>query len=1134
MADSNENPTMSISSASPAAAGSRPAPTAADVGAVTPADVNRVQCQEPTLDGHVVGGSQTVFYREFGDYELLGEVARGGMGVVFKARQKSLNRIVALKMILAGHLASPEQVRRFHTEAEEAGRLDHPNIVPVYEVGERGGQHFFSMKLIEGGPLTAVVDRLKADPIAAARLMAVIARAVHHAHQRGILHRDLKPGNILIDADGQPHVTDFGLAKHLGADAGTVTQSGAVMGTPSYMSPEQAGGKKDLSTAADVYSLGAVLYELLTGRPPFQAKSVLDVLMKVVDCEAPPPHAVNPTVPRDLETICLKCLEKDPHQRYDSAEALARDLDRYLAGEPIRARPVSVAERAAKWARRRPAAAALMAVSLLAGFGFLATGWYHNIQLRAALGDAEERRQEAEKQRAEAERQQRLVEASRDKHRDTLQKMVTNLDGRLENYRGLESVRHEFLAEFLEMCQSLPDEHKADPDLRRQTAEVHRRLGDIFKNDREEPRRSLEQYEAAIALLEGLAAEIPENVGYRNELGFLHARRASALHNLKEYPAARTAYDKAIDVLDRLAADAPGDPLPSRRASVYRFEQATVFDDAGRDADAQTACADALARQEKLTAAYPKDADQYHNVAMTLQKLAALKKPADAAAAQALLARAVAADRKARELAPANREYATRLRQSYRDFVEFLRQRQGHADLARLAEDYRTAFPDDGGETYNAACMTANALDAVLKAPGLGDAERERQADAYAGAAVELLRKAALLGYRDRDVMDADDDLDPLRKRAEYVALMSEFDKIIPATPPTASREFQRLQSRYFAIRQRYEAEERRARTPAEKMMVLASRPDYRALLKQHVDVAAKYKDSANALAVLIWVLESTAELEGEAAQLLKPVRQQALAALERDHFQKNEMADVCKSLGKADAPEILDLLRGAAERHAREDVRGLAAFSLAEGLIRQADKARKKNPSSAAELEKEAEQQLTLVREKYATVAYGRSTLGKAADARLFALRSLMIGRAAPEIQGNDLDGKSFKLSDYRGKVVVLDFWANWCGFCRQFYPQQKELARRHANAPFAIVGVNCDDDRDDMKRVLQREKLPGRSFWDGGTSGGRVRENWQVEGFPTVFVLDHKGVIRHRNLRGAELDAAVDKLVAEARAGK
>jgi serine/threonine protein kinase/Tfp pilus assembly protein PilF len=316
---------------------------------------------------------------ELGDYELLEEVGRGGQGVVFRARQKSLNRTVALKVISLGQWASKAHLKRFRLEAEAAARLEHPGIVPIHEVGERDGSCYFSMKFVEGGQLDEVASREPMPIRRAVELIAKVARTVHYAHEHGILHRDIKPGNILLDAKGEPHLTDFGLARLVESES-SVTHTLDVLGTPSYMAPEQAvGNNAAISSVTDVYGLGAVLYQLLTGQPPFAGGATYETIKLLLDTEPRPPRLLNPKIDRDLSTICLKCLEKDPKRRYSSALALTEDLERWLKHEPIQARHTGVFARGKKWVQRNPTsallAASLMALAASAGWIIWKSEW---------------------------------------------------------------------------------------------------------------------------------------------------------------------------------------------------------------------------------------------------------------------------------------------------------------------------------------------------------------------------------------------------------------------------------------------------------------------------------------------------------------------------------------------------------------------------------------------------------------------------------------------------------------------------------------------------------------------------------------------------------------------------------------
>src|SRR5205814_778633 len=442
---------------------------------------------------------------ELGDYELLEEVGRGGQGVVFRARQKSLNRTVALKVIILGQWASKAHLKRFRLEAEAAARLEHPGIVPIHEVGERDGSCYFSMKFIEGGQLDEVVRR-EAMPIRrAVEFIAKVARIVHYAHEHGILHRDIKPGNILLDAKGEPHLTDFGLARLVESES-SVTHTLEVLGTPSYMAPEQAvGNNAAISSVTDVYGLGAVLYQLLTGQPPFAGGTTYETIKLLLDAEPRQPRQLNPKIDRDLSTICLKCLEKDPKRHYSSALALAEDLEHWLKHEPIQARRTGIFARGKKWVQRNPSsallAASLIALATAAGWivwksEFMARPLANGIAVLPFENLSEQKEQTA------------LVDGVQD---DILTKLATIADLKVisrtsvMDYRGQRNLR--------QIGNDLRVSHVLEGSVRR--AGTHLRLNAQLIDTRSDTHVWAEQYDRDLDELFSIQSEIAQKVAER-------------------------------------------------------------------------------------------------------------------------------------------------------------------------------------------------------------------------------------------------------------------------------------------------------------------------------------------------------------------------------------------------------------------------------------------------------------------------------------------------------------------------------------------------------------------------------------------------------------------------------------------
>jgi tetratricopeptide (TPR) repeat protein len=523
-------------------------------------------------------------------YELLETLGTGGMGVVWKARQKNLPRLVALKRLRAGGPLSEDLLVRFRREAEAVARLQHPNIVQIHEVGEQDGEPFLVLEYVAGGSLAQKLADGPLPPDAAAALVESLARAIHFAHEQGIIHRDLKPANVLLTADGTPKVSDFGLAKLLGASEASATQTGAILGTPSYMAPEQARGEATVGIAADVYALGAILYETLIGRPPFRGPSALETLAQVRDNDPVPPRTLQPQVPRDLETICLKCLHKEPGRRYTSAAALADDLRRFTVGGAIHARPVGWLERLRKWVRRKPALALLLGLLALAIAGAIGGAGWHEHRLRQEVVRAEDAESRSRQQYREARtlsksilgrltdmkkahlpRERELLGGVLDDalafYRAALENNASSAPevradtaqtlcqiGELQAFLGQQANAIDSFRKSARLYEQLTADVPEQLDYLRDLSQCYNALGCSTP-----PEEAFAWHEKALALREELARRQPENLAYAANVAHTHQNLGAYLQNLNQSRRAEEHYEQVISIAKKALAEQPGD-----------------------------------------------------------------------------------------------------------------------------------------------------------------------------------------------------------------------------------------------------------------------------------------------------------------------------------------------------------------------------------------------------------------------------------------------------------------------------------------------------------------------------------------------------------------------------------------------
>jgi tetratricopeptide (TPR) repeat protein len=638
-----------------------------------PTERNRETPRPRAADG---GSGQLTVLRYFGDYELLDEIARGGMGVVFRARQTSLNRIVAVKMILGGHVAGEDEVKRFRTEAEAAANLHHPNIVAIHEVGAHDGLHYFSMDFVAGTSLAAMVRDHPLPATRAATYVRKIAEAIHYAHQQGILHRDLKPSNVLVDEFDEPRITDFGLAKRLENQSG-LTASGAVLGTPSYMPPEQAeGDHARVGPASDVYSLGATLYELVTGRAPFRAESPIETMRQVLDVEPAAPRLLNPHVDRDLETICAKCLQKDPSRRYTSAQLLADDLARFLRGEPILARPISNAERLVRWCRRNPGIAGLVAAIFLLLLTIAGGASVAAVRIAREQRETEKARQEAQQNFRNAETQRKRAEANFQSARDAVNQTLTHVaDEVLPNLPPTpqtDSVRRMLLADALRFYQQFLRDNAGDSEVRRETAVAFRRVGEINQllGDHEPAETA---FHKAIELFDELQRDFPESTEYTRELANAHDKLGQLFQTTSKPDEAERSFRHAIELLSQLNTQAPSVAAHRHQLARSLYNLGLVLKLTGRPGDAETAYDRSIELLDELRSEAPENFAYRQELARVRSNRGILLKDTNRqAAAEAEYRAAIELQRLAVDAYPFRSEYRRELAAYYNNLGNLL------------------------------------------------------------------------------------------------------------------------------------------------------------------------------------------------------------------------------------------------------------------------------------------------------------------------------------------------------------------------------------------------------------------------------------------------------------------------------
>jgi serine/threonine protein kinase/cell fate (sporulation/competence/biofilm development) regulator YmcA (YheA/YmcA/DUF963 family) len=813
-------------------------------GAITPEIANGA---EGTVPPSPAGESDTEALPNIPGYEIRDVLARGGMGIIYKARHIRLNRIVALKMLLDGKHAGADDLNRFRREAEAVACLQHPNIVQIYEVGEYEGRPYFALEFLDSGNLDKKLDGTPLPARQAAELLELLARAIHVAHERGVIHRDLKPANVLLARSDSKQavqlgstpekagpyeikITDFGLAKRLNVGKGQ-TATGVVMGTPSYMAPEQARGEaKAIGPAADVYALGVILYEALTGRPPFKAESQVETILQVLAEEPVPPSRLQPKVPRDLETICLKCLHKEPGKRYATAEALAEDLARFRAGNPVQARATPFWERVLKLAKRRPATAALVVLSVLVLLGLGIGGALFAEYERGLRRQADDQRERAEQKEQEANRQREIAERILDKAVQAVEDWftVTNENILLQQPNMLPA-RKQLLGTALKNYKNLTELRSNDPKMRAVLGRNYFRIGRI-SIDLGDHVTALAECTESVAILKKLVEDYPQEFKYNCELANSYHNLGYVQYQRRLLPEAVSSHKEALSIWAQLALKYPENPRLQDDLADSHLNLGAVYQAMNRLDEALNSLKKAASIREKLVGInLPETEFQMHlcqtyndlanahgrrkqfekalhysdrsiklareifqqnpdnleycsRLAGSLNDKAVTLEHADRPEeAVTLFHQAIEYQRTVLKKAPLVHDYRQSLHNSCKNLTIVQRRLGRPADAAASALEVRNLWPKDPNRLYSVACHLALCVPLVGKDKTELTPEEQLEQRKYADQAIEVLRQARAAGFGNWKLMNEDKDLESLRKREDFQKLLAEL-KELPQT----------------------------------------------------------------------------------------------------------------------------------------------------------------------------------------------------------------------------------------------------------------------------------------------------------------------------------------------------------------